>query len=127
MKNQILETQLNRMAKWRRIFMMWQCGNKPKGHLEADAVTHHRELSMMLRAEVSALSNLLIRKGVFTQDEWERQLGEEADYLALAYGELFPGTHASTDGITFSGPEGARTIAILLRQQPGPLRPEHEG
>jgi hypothetical protein len=57
---------LNILTKWRTIFAGWQLGTRPKGDPECDAVRDHRELSMILRAEVTAFTGLLREKGVFT-------------------------------------------------------------
>lgn len=115
-------TSTNRLAKWRRIFMNWQIGNAPKGHLEGDAIVHHRELSMILRAECNALAALLIQKGVFSQIEFTAQTEVEAEHLATEYEKLFPGLKVTDDGITTTDlMEGARTLDILYRHAAGPL------
>jgi hypothetical protein len=90
---------LNRLAKWRMIFTGWQLGTRLKGDPEADAVRDHREVTILLRAEASALAALLIRKGVFTPEEFDAQLQEEADALEIQYRRRFPGLEATDLGM----------------------------
>jgi hypothetical protein len=92
---------LNILAKWRVLFTGWQLGTRLKGDPEGDAVRDHREVTILLRAESSALIGLLIRKGVFTHGEWLAALEEEANLLCADYERKFPGVTASEDGLTF--------------------------
>ena len=91
---------LNILAKWRVLFTGWQLGTRVKGDPEGDAVRDHRELTILLRAEVSAMSGLLQRKGVITQDEWLKALEAEAEALCRDYERKFPGVRAHENGLT---------------------------
>jgi hypothetical protein len=91
---------LNILTKWRTLFTGWQLGTRPKGDPEGDAVRDHREVTILLRAEHSALIVLLADKGVFTADEWMAALEREADLLAKDYERKFPGVRAHEDGLT---------------------------
>ncbi len=90
---------LNRLCKWRTIFTGWQLGTRPKGDPEGDAVRDHRELTILLRAEVSALVVLLIEKKVFTQGEYLKALDAEAELLSKSYERKFPGFKARDFGM----------------------------
>lgn len=90
---------LNVLTKWRTLFTGWQLGTRPKGDPECDAVSDHRELTMLLRAEVTAFTALLRKKGVFTDDEWLSALENEAKLLAADYEKRFPGVRASETGL----------------------------
>lgn len=92
---------LNVLTKWRVLFTGWQLGTRPKGDPEGDAVRDHRELTILLRAENSAMTALLIAKGVITEDEWWAALEREAELLAKDYERKFPGVTASENGLTF--------------------------
>jgi len=94
-----LRDSLNRLAKWRSVFAGWQLGTRPKGDPESDAVRDHREVTLLLRAEVNALTKLLTDKGTFTIEEFKTQLTEEADYLSAAMEKKFPGMKATDTGI----------------------------
>jgi enamine deaminase RidA (YjgF/YER057c/UK114 family) len=91
---------LNILAKWRVLFTGWQIGSRPKGDPEGDAVRDHREATILLRAEVSALAAVLLAKGTVTQDEWLISLQREAEHLNQAYERKFPGVTASEKGLT---------------------------
>jgi len=89
-----------RLGKWRMVFAGWQLGTRPKGDPEGDAVRDHRELSMALRAEINALTALLVAKGVFTTEEFTDQLQNEAQHLCQLYERKFPGFKATDDGMS---------------------------
>jgi len=92
---------LNIVTKWRVLFTGWQLGTRAKGDPEGDAVRDHRELSILLRVEGSALVGLLLRKGVITEAEWQAALEREANQLSRDYERRFPGVTAHKDGLTF--------------------------
>lgn len=88
---------LNKLAKWRLVFAGWQLGTRSRSDGEARAVKDHREVTMFLRAEVSALTGLLIRKGVFTAEEFTEELAAEAVRLDADYEKKFPGFRTEYD------------------------------
>ena len=90
---------LNRLAKWRTLFTGWQLGTRPKGDPEGDAVRDHREVTILLRAESSALIGLLTAKELITAQEWETALTQEANLLNGDYERRFPGVRATDDGL----------------------------
>lgn len=90
---------LNRLTKWRNVFVGWQLGTREKGDPEGDAVRDHRELSMILRVEVTALTRLMLDKGVFTEEEFDAALAQEADLLNADFARRFPGIEATDEGL----------------------------
>jgi hypothetical protein len=90
---------LQRLAKWRTIFTGWQLGTRPKGDPESDAVRDHREATLILRAEASALTSLLLDKGVFTFEEYTAAIEREADLLCMSLEARFPGMKATDAGM----------------------------
>ena len=90
---------LNRLCKFRTLLAGWQLGTRPKGDPESDAVRDHRELSLLLRAELTALTGLLLRKGLITGTEFEAALGEEAEMLTADMERRFPGVTAHDNGL----------------------------
>jgi len=94
-----VESALNKLTKWRTVFAGWQLGTRSKGEPECDAVRDHRELSIVLRAEVTALVTLLIEKKVCTADEWATALEKEAIQLDKDYERRFPGFKTSEYGV----------------------------
>lgn len=102
---------IERLGKWRTVFTGWQLGTRAKGDPEADAVRDHRDATMMLRAEVSAMSQLLVGKRVFTAEEYTEQVHEEARRLCRLYERKFPGFEATDDGLTIDPAIAADTTA----------------
>jgi hypothetical protein len=90
---------LNILTKWRTLFTGWQLGTRPKGDPEGDAVRDHREVTILLRAESSALVGLLQAKGIITLEEWLDALRDEAEQLNKDYERRFPGVTASERGL----------------------------
>ena len=100
---------LNRVAKWRTVFAGWQLGTRAKGDPESDAVRDHRELTILMRAELSALVGVLVRRGVFTAQEWNEALEHEAQLLDADYARRFPGFASSEDGMVIDPQVAVRT------------------
>ena len=94
-----VELAVNKLAKWRMVLAGWQLGTRPKGEPESDAVRDHREATLLLRAETTALMSLLIEKGVFTLEEWAATLEKEALLLDQAYERKFPGFTTAQHGV----------------------------
>jgi hypothetical protein len=90
---------LNRVAKWRTLFAGWQLGTRAKGDPEGDAVRDHREATIVLRAEVTALTGMLIGKGVFTAAELAEAVDLEAALLSDDFSARFPGVTATDYGL----------------------------
>lgn len=100
MSNESTLRALNILTKWRVLFTGWQLGTRMKGDPEGDAVRDHREVTILLRAEGSALVGLLLAKGVITEAEWSDALRREAEQLNKDFERRFPGVVASEDGLT---------------------------
>ncbi len=94
---------MQRLAKWRTVLAGWQLGTRPKGDPECDAVRDHREVTLVSRADLNALLELCLAKGLFSIDEWNNAVWKEADQLNKDYEQRFPGIRATEDGITFDG------------------------
>lgn len=92
---------LNVVTKWRVLFTGWQLGTRAKGDPEGDAVRDHREVSILLRVEQSALTRILIEKGIITEDEWWTTMEKEANELCTLYEARFPGVTASSMGLSY--------------------------
>lgn len=107
--------RMNRLCKWRRVFVWWQLGRSrfsgsQSTDAEANAIADHREVTMLLRAEVNALAALLVEKGIITTLEWTVKVGEEADALATVYQLKFPGIRATADGLDLNTSIAADTM-----------------
>jgi hypothetical protein len=89
-----------RLTKWRALFAGWQLGTRPLGDPESDAVRNHREVTILLQAEVSALVALLEKKGILTAEEFTEAIGAEAEQLNKDYERRFLGVQATDSGLT---------------------------
>lgn len=96
-----LNAAVNKLAKWRGVFAGWQLGTRPKGDPESDAVRDHRELTILMRAELNALTAVLIAKGAFTVDEFNQQLILEAKHLDESFEKRFPGIRSTEMGLAY--------------------------
>lgn len=94
-----MSAALNRLAKWRTVFAGWQLGTRSMSDPEAQAVRDHREVTMLMRAELNALVGLLVEKGVFSIQEFTERLDSEAEYLSKQYEQKFPGAKATDIGM----------------------------
>lgn len=104
---------LNKLAKWRNVFASWQLGTRLDNDGECRAVKDHRELSILMRAELSALTGLLIKKGVISQAGFEAALVSEAGQLDQDYERKFPGFSTDQDGVHMQLPEARETMRRL--------------
>lgn len=96
-----LRRAVNKLAKWRAAFAGWQLGTRAMTDPESQAVRDHRELSMILRAEVNALVTVLADNHVITpREEFARQLIEECEHLDTVYQRKFPGFKSTDDGLS---------------------------
>ena len=91
---------LNRLAKWRQVLTGWQVGTRSKEDPEAQAIRDQRELLLLLRAEVNAMTGLLIQRGVFDARDWDVALAHEAELLCKDLEQRFPGAHAEDYGMS---------------------------
>lgn len=101
---------LNRLAKWRVWFAGWQLGTRPKGDPECDAISDHREATLIQRVELTTLTRLLIEKGVFTAEEYQATLNDEAHELCLMLERRFPGVEGHDHGLTMNPKIVAETM-----------------
>lgn len=100
----------NRFAKWRLVFAGWQLGTRLNSDPECQAVRDHREISMLMRAEINALTKLCIDAGVFTSRDLTEQMIVEFEHLSDSYAERFPGMTPTDDGIAYELPLAAETM-----------------
>ncbi len=100
----------NRVAKWRSVFAGWQLGTRLADDPESRAVRDQREVLIMLRAEVNAMTALLIEAGVMTTRTFTEQLILELEHLDAEYARRFPGMTSTDEGIAYQLPLAAETM-----------------
>lgn len=92
---------LNRLAKWRAHYAGWQLGTRPKGDPECEAVRDLQEARLLIRVEVTAITALLVEKGVITVDELNDAVAREAIMLDTDLAAMWPGVHAEDHGLVY--------------------------
>jgi hypothetical protein len=105
-----VDNALQKLTKWRSVFAGWQLGTRSIEDAECQAVRDHREVTMLMRAELNALTWLLIDKKIFTPEEFTERVGIEAGLLDKDYEEKFPGISTSLVGVHYKMPEAAITM-----------------
>lgn len=101
---------LNILAKWRVALTGWQLGTRPDTDPVAAAVRDHREATLLLRAELNALTDLLIRQHVISEGGYLAALERSATQLSDDLAARFPGITATETGLDLKFPEAADTM-----------------
>lgn len=91
---------MQKLARWRTVFASWQLGTRSDTDAECKAIKHHREATIMLRAEVNALTFLLIEKKVISDEEYDAALLGAVERLDADYAAFFPGFKSTDAGMT---------------------------
>lgn len=113
MSEKTMTAALEKLAKWRKFFASWQLGTTPAGDGRYRAVADHREVTIVMRAELSALTDLLIAQGVFTQGDFQDSVERHAKLLDHVYEERFPGWRSLPEGLHMKLPEAAETMRTM--------------
>lgn len=95
---------MNRLAKWRTHFAGWQLGTRLKGDPECDAVRDTQERLLIMRAELNALTRLLIEKCGVTQEELQATITAEAEHLMGYLEARWQGVRAIDEGLSYDIP-----------------------
>jgi len=99
---------MNRIAKWRNVFAGWQLGTRSRDDPEFQAVKDHREITIILRVEMTATTKILMDKGICTLEEIQQAVIDEANLLDKDYQERFTGMKATDIGIDFNVVEAVK-------------------
>ena len=94
------ERAIQRLCKWRTVFIGWMYGTVPDGTPGLKAHKDRVDAQIMHRVELNALTTLLIHKGVFTREEFMVQLVEECGHKEREYEQMFPGYKATDTGVS---------------------------
>lgn len=92
---------LNKLCKWRSIFSGWMFGSKAINAPGVQAMRDFAEKWLVMRAENNAVMQLLLAKGIVTQEEFHAQLMLEAEFLDRQMEHQFPGMRTIADGVEF--------------------------
>lgn len=89
-----------KLCKWRGVFIAWMHGTVAEGTPGLKAHKDRVDLQIMYRVEINALTALLIKKGVFTVEEFMAQVIEECELKEKEYEGKFPGYKSTDEGIS---------------------------
>lgn len=96
------------LAKWRAAWgMMATMGTSAAFERCIRDMAEHL---LMQRAELNALANLMVQKGVFAATEFTAQVEVEAELHSKVLEQSFPGFSASVAGLTLTQPMAERTM-----------------
>lgn len=107
------QRQANRLGKWRVVLTGWVLGTRSDTDPRAAGMRDLQEARLLMRAELSAVANVLIKKGVVTAEEWTAALADECEFLNEAMAGRFPGIRATDDGLDMKMPEALETMRRL--------------
>lgn len=93
---------LNRLCKWRSILTGWHLGTAPHDAPGVAAMRDLQDFRLVVRVDVSALTALLLKKGIVTQAEFDEQSTLEANLLEAALQRSFPGYRATDEGMVIN-------------------------
>lgn len=104
---------LNRLAKWRTVYAGWALGTTTAAHGPTKAAKDAAEAKLIMRVEITAISRLLIEKGIFTQDELMTTVTNECEHMQDALERKFPGMKATDRGIDMDIEKSLTTMQDL--------------
>lgn len=95
-----LERAMRRARQVGRLTVGRIFGTTPNTDGRYLAIMDLEERAIFCRAEVNAITAILMKKGLFTKDEFDEQLVDELNYLAKLYADKFPEVEFTEIGIT---------------------------
>lgn len=101
---------LNRLSKWRTVLAGWHLGSMSVDRPGVAAMRDLQDFRLVVRAELTAVTALLIEKGVFTSEELTRQVGIEAHFMDKQMETLFPGFRTTATGLIMDPAEASVTM-----------------
>ncbi len=103
---------LEKLGKWRSVLVGWMLGTRAAA---SPGVQGYRDLidrTLVLRVEVDALAQLLIRAGVITSAEFAAAIEESALHYDRLFEKKFPGYSTNATGVVID-PRAVETNARL--------------
>lgn len=90
---------LNRLCKWRSVLAGWHLGTRSADAPGVQAMRDLQDFRLVMRAEMNAITELMIQKGIFTKAEYDAALALAADECELDLQRSFPGYRATDAGM----------------------------
>lgn len=93
------DVALQKLCKWRTVLVGWLWGSKAKTDPGVQGMRDLMDQQLIRRVELSAVTALLIEKGVFSTAEYLAQVTTEAHELDKMLEKLFDGYRTTDAGI----------------------------
>jgi hypothetical protein len=97
-----VRAKVEKLGKWRALYAGWWFGTRPNSDPQAQAARDNFDRTIMLRCEVDALVPLLIRKGVFTDEEYGTELLAAVERMDGLLEAAWPGFRTEPAGLVFA-------------------------
>jgi hypothetical protein len=104
---------LNKLCKWRSVLAGWVAGTQAINDPGAKGLRDLMDKTLIYRVELSALAALLIKKGVFTAQEFTDQINIEAGTLDSLYQIKFDGFETFEHGVKIDAARARKTMNDL--------------
>lgn len=102
--------QANRLAKWRAVYTGRIAGTRTADDPVAIGYRDLFEKVLLMRAELNAVTSLLLDAGLINPEYADRAFGREYEQLADALADVFPGMTATDEGINLHLPDAAEAM-----------------
>lgn len=99
-----------KLGKWRGLYAGWWFGTRPNSDPQAGAARDNFDRTIMLRCEVTALTRILLEKGLATQEDLQRAVLEEVQEMDRMLERSWPGFHTSQTGLEMDLLKAAETM-----------------
>lgn len=93
------EDAMQRVVRWHTVLTGRVLGSRLEDDPQCKGYRDIFDKMILLRVEVTALTGLLLDKGIFTLDEFMEKCRTEAEELDKAYQLSFPGVRTILNGI----------------------------
>jgi hypothetical protein len=103
---------LNKLCKWRAVLAGWHHGTQSMTQPGTQAMRDLMDKWLIMRVEVSAMTQLCMENGVFTAEQFRVRVEREARMLDKAMEEVFPGMRTSEQGVVLFDAELAHKTML---------------
>lgn len=93
------EDALQRVVRWHTVLAGRVLGSRAEDDPQCKGYRDIFDKMILLRVEMTAMTGLLLEKGIFTMDEFMEKCRTEAEELDKMYEKQFPGVQTHLNGI----------------------------
>lgn len=92
---------VQRLGKWRAHFAGWLLGTRVKDDPQAQWARDTAEKLLMMRVEINALTQMLVKQDIIDAEKLTIEVGKEAEILMRGLEAKWPGVTAGNDGLHY--------------------------